>query len=191
MTPSSAEKTWICSGIKKQEQSSHRYTAIGLKAENPRRSYLRLSNKALETPFAKGFEYIFANRKEEADAFYADILPSNASPAILNLQRQALAGLLWSKQYYHYDVEKWLSTGDGISSATAGKQYRPKSRLEASQKPGYHRHARQMGISLVCGLGYGFPMYSHVAGGRLFRQEPAAADHAGVVYETRWAITRL
>ena len=32
-----------------------------------------------------------------------------------NIQRQAFAGLLWSKQYYHYDVERWLNTSDGIT----------------------------------------------------------------------------
>jgi len=98
----------------------YRYRVEGGKSQD---IYLRLSNKSLDTPFAKGFEYIFSNRKEEADAFYADILPSNGSPEVINLQRQALAGLLWSKQYYHYDVEKWLTTTDGISTSTAGKQF--------------------------------------------------------------------
>ncbi|MFI5155697.1 MAG: glucosidase [Chitinophagales bacterium] len=84
--------------------------------------YLRISNKSLEIPFAKGFEYIFSNRKEEADTFYADILQSNGSGESLAIQRQALAGLLWSKQFYHFDVEKWLSNGDGISPANPGRE---------------------------------------------------------------------
>ena len=37
------------------------------------------------------------------------------------IQRQAIAGLLWSKQYYHYDVETWLTTSDGISPVSNGK----------------------------------------------------------------------
>ncbi len=37
------------------------------------------------------------------------------------LQRQALAGLLWSKQYYHFDVERWLGGSDGITPVNAGK----------------------------------------------------------------------
>jgi hypothetical protein len=37
------------------------------------------------------------------------------------VQRQALAGLLWSKQYYHFDVERWLTTSDGITPVNAGK----------------------------------------------------------------------
>ncbi|HMH34993.1 MAG TPA: hypothetical protein VK543_18285, partial [Puia sp.] len=83
--------------------------------------YLRLSNKSLENPFASGFEYIFTNRKEEADAFYGDILSLHSNPDVINIQRQALAGLLWSKQYYHYDVEKWLTTGDGITPLNDSK----------------------------------------------------------------------
>jgi hypothetical protein len=83
--------------------------------------YLRLSNKNLTQPFEQGFERIFSTRKAEADDFYKSILPSNISDELLRIQRQALAGLLWSKQYYHYDVERWLNTGDGITEVNAGK----------------------------------------------------------------------
>lgn len=83
--------------------------------------YLRLSNKIIDRPFSGDTAGIFASRKEEADAFYASILPSNISEEMAKVQRQALAGLLWSKQYYHYDVERWLTTSDGITSVNAGK----------------------------------------------------------------------
>ncbi len=85
--------------------------------------YLRLSNKILENPFPAGAAGIFASRKEEADAFYRSILPPDISPEMAGVQRQALAGLLWSKQYYHFDVEKWLTTGDGVTPVNAGKLY--------------------------------------------------------------------
>jgi hypothetical protein len=49
------------------------------------------------------------------------VLPANITPDLKNIQRQALAGLLWSKQYYHYDVEKWLTTSDGITPVNSGK----------------------------------------------------------------------
>ncbi len=39
------------------------------------------------------------------------------------LQRQALSGILWSKQYYHFDVEKWLTTSDGIHPVNDGKKF--------------------------------------------------------------------
>jgi hypothetical protein len=83
--------------------------------------YLRLSNKAFDNPFASGFEYIFQNRKEEADAFYASILPTGKDPGLFRIQRQALAGLLWSKQYYPFDVERWLTKGDDLTAANPGK----------------------------------------------------------------------
>ena len=49
-----------------------------------------------------------AQRREEADAFYAALAP-NLPPEVANVQRQAFAGMLWSKQFYHYDVETWLA----------------------------------------------------------------------------------
>ena len=82
--------------------------------------YLRLTNKELFKPFEKDFENIFSTRKAEADDFYKAILP-DTSEEMLRIQRQALAGLLWSKQYYHYDVERWLTTSDGITEVNAGK----------------------------------------------------------------------
>ncbi|HEY5462450.1 MAG TPA: glucosidase [Hanamia sp.] len=85
--------------------------------------YLRLSDKELENGFEKGFEKIFAIRKAEADDFYNAIMPKNISPELKNIQRQALAGLLWNKQFYHYDVERWLTTSDGITPVNDGKLY--------------------------------------------------------------------
>ncbi|HVZ26498.1 MAG TPA: hypothetical protein VG842_10605, partial [Sediminibacterium sp.] len=69
----------------------------------------------MESPFTKGFTDIFAQRKEEADDFYQAIIPAQLSEDHKNIQRQALAGLLWSKQYYYYDVERWLNEPDGIA----------------------------------------------------------------------------
>ncbi len=83
--------------------------------------YLRLSNKELTNAFEPGFENIFLARKFEADEFYRAILPGNITEEMRNIQRQALSGLLWSKQYYHYDVERWLTTSDGITEVNAGK----------------------------------------------------------------------
>ncbi len=83
--------------------------------------YLRLCDKELNNAFEKNFENIFSLRKAEADDFYNSILPRNTSAEINRIQRQALAGLLWSKQYYHYDVERWLTTSDGITPVNPGK----------------------------------------------------------------------
>ena len=86
---------------------------IKLAAGETREIYLRLSQKVLKEPFEKGFENIFSERKTEADIFYNDLLSSEENSEKRQIQRQAFAGLLWSKQYYHYDVERWLTTSDG------------------------------------------------------------------------------
>lgn len=59
-------------------------------------------------PFGAGFDQIFLERQREADAFYATVIPQDLSSDAQNVMRQALAGLLWSKQFYHYVVQQWL-----------------------------------------------------------------------------------
>lgn len=85
--------------------------------------YCRLNNKWVDNPFASGFKDVFTVRKQEADDFYAAILPRGMSKDMARIQRQALAGVLWSKQYYHFDVEEWLSESDGITPVSASKQH--------------------------------------------------------------------
>jgi Mannosylglycerate hydrolase MGH1-like glycoside hydrolase domain len=69
---------------------------------------LRLSDTPLGTPFAQSFADLFADRIAEADEFYATVVPAGLSDDAKNVMRQAFAGLLWSKQFYHYDVRRWL-----------------------------------------------------------------------------------
>ena len=76
--------------------------------------FLRLTNQPTNSPF-NSIQSVFDSRKKEADEFYASLLPPSASTDEANIQRQAFAGLLWSKQYYHLDVERWLETSDGIT----------------------------------------------------------------------------
>ncbi|HKZ66101.1 MAG TPA: hypothetical protein VJ111_07095 [Chitinophagaceae bacterium] len=83
--------------------------------------YCRLNNNLENIPFPKGFKDIFKLRKQEANDFYAAILPKGMSQDMAQIQRQALAGVLWSKQYYHFDVERWLSTSDGITPISNNK----------------------------------------------------------------------
>ena len=54
------------------------------------------------------FDAVIATRREEADEFYATVIPSTLKPDGALVMRQALAGLLWGKQYYEYDVHRWL-----------------------------------------------------------------------------------
>jgi hypothetical protein len=61
-----------------------------------------------------GFEAVMTERQGEADAFYAALTPPAAGPDEARVMRQGFAGMLWSKQFYHYDVRRWL-TGDPTS----------------------------------------------------------------------------
>ncbi len=76
---------------------------------------LRFSNnETVDNPFGPEFNSIFQRRKQEADEFYNRLSPPQASDDARRVQRQAFAGMMWSKQFYHYDVERWLK-GDPIS----------------------------------------------------------------------------
>ena len=55
-----------------------------------------------------GFEHTLAEREREADAYHAALRPAGSSDDEAALMRQAFAGMIWSQQYYHYDVERWL-----------------------------------------------------------------------------------
>ncbi len=68
---------------------------------------LRLSNAATPDPFGQ-FDQIVEQRRREADAFYQVITPARVAKDPANVMRQALAGMLWSKQYFFYDTDKWL-----------------------------------------------------------------------------------
>jgi len=59
-------------------------------------------------PFGASFDQMMAMRRQESDAFYAGVIPAALSPDRANVMRQALAGMLWSKQSYYYDVDRWL-----------------------------------------------------------------------------------
>ena len=63
-------------------------------------------------PFAE-FDQIVVRRSMEADAFYAELAPACLSQEHCAVQRQAIAGMLWSKQFYHYIIEQWLEGDPG------------------------------------------------------------------------------
>jgi len=69
---------------------------------------LRLHNSASTDPFGSGFDGVMAARCKEADEFYATVVPPSLSVDAARVMRQALAGMLWSKQFYYYDVDLWL-----------------------------------------------------------------------------------
>lgn len=87
---------------------------------------LRLTTATLAQPFAE-CEQIIASRRAEADEFYAAVHPPKASPDICQVQRQAFANLLWSKQIYLFDVNKWLK-GDSSKLPPPPERYSIRNR---------------------------------------------------------------
>jgi hypothetical protein len=70
---------------------------------------LRLTSAALDAnPFGAEFDKIMQTRIDEANEFYQAITPPTVSADAANIMRQALAGMLWSKQYYYFDADRWL-----------------------------------------------------------------------------------
>jgi hypothetical protein len=61
-----------------------------------------------EVPFGENFDKIFADRLSEADVFYKSVTPPSVNEDKANVMRQALAGMLWSKQFFFFDGDNWL-----------------------------------------------------------------------------------
>ena len=66
------------------------------------------ADRVQDERFGAAFDGILEKRRREADEFYASVIPASLDTDTANLMRQALAGMLWSKQFYYYDVNKWL-----------------------------------------------------------------------------------
>jgi hypothetical protein len=72
-------------------------------------NYATGADDGTQEAFDAWFEGVFSARVREADEFYASLLPPDLSADTRNIVRQAYAGLLWSKQFYHYVVADWLA----------------------------------------------------------------------------------
>ena len=83
--------------------------------------YLRLVKGETAHPFAD-IEEIFAARIAEADVFYEAVADNQLSEDAKRVQRQALAGMLWSKQLFYYDIEQWLN-GDPLGVPPHARHY--------------------------------------------------------------------
>ncbi len=67
------------------------------------------TEKKQGVPFGSGFDTVMQARQKEADEFYATVIPSSLTADAANVMRQALGGMLWTKQFYFYDVDRWLA----------------------------------------------------------------------------------
>ena len=88
---------------------------------------LRLTNidfaSAGNRPFGKAFDSIFNDRLREANEFYSTVIPDELSSDAKNVMRQSLAGMLWSKQYYHYVVKSWLDGDPDFPAPPAERRH--------------------------------------------------------------------
>ncbi len=91
---------------------------------------LRLTSAENPSAF-EDFEDIYNNRKAEADEFYTELQAAIKNDDARNIQRQAYAGLLWSKQFYYYDIPQWLN-GDSAQPPP------PKERLTGRNNEWFH-----------------------------------------------------
>ena len=83
---------------------------------------LRLTDQTTQ-PFGPQFDQIFAQRIREADEFYESITPADLSGDARLVMRQSLAGLLWSKQFYHYVIEQWIEGDPGTPKPPSERKH--------------------------------------------------------------------
>jgi hypothetical protein len=82
---------------------------------------LRLTKKSVGNPFLT-FDDVLLQRKNEADAFYGDLQAELADADARRVQRQAFAGMIWSKQFFYYDVPEWLNGDAGQPAPPPGRR---------------------------------------------------------------------
>ncbi|UJB69613.1 glucosidase [Acaryochloris sp. 'Moss Beach'] len=83
---------------------------------------LRLSDQSgLAATWEQDFDQIFCDRIQESDDFYGAITPACPSKDLCNIQRQAFAGMLWTKQFYYFSVQEWLGGDPGQPTPPASR----------------------------------------------------------------------
>lgn len=85
---------------------------VNIPSEGTHEIRLRMTNKIFKQPF-RSFNKVFEDRIREADEFYASLAAGLNNEDERRVQRQAYAGLLWTKQWYYFDVERWLEGDPG------------------------------------------------------------------------------
>jgi hypothetical protein len=96
---------------KKQGTKVAAHYQVNIDAGQTKVIRLRLTKGSGEqkgNPFGKNFDEVFADRISEADEFYKSVTPPSVSQDAANMMRQAIAGMLWSKQFFFFDGDNWL-----------------------------------------------------------------------------------
>jgi hypothetical protein len=102
---------------------------VSIEAKSETIIKLRLTNvesKNTKQMLGEHFDEVMSTRLKEADEFYKLTIPPSATEDEANVMRQALAGMLWSKQYYYFDADKWLEEHGADPLGGAGRRVRNK-----------------------------------------------------------------
>ncbi len=102
--------------------AAHYQLTIPARGEVTVRLRLSAASQAPKAAFGPEFDRVFTQRIKEADEFYAPLLPPSATAEERNVLRQGYAGLLWSKQFYHYVVKDWLEGDPGAPPPPAARR---------------------------------------------------------------------
>ena len=127
-------------------------------------------------PLGPSFESTMQRRESEADEFYEALRREGGTDDEQRILRQAFAGMLWSKQYYGYNVARWLDGDPGLPPPPPERKHGPERGLAALRGGRHPVDARPLGVPLVRGLGPRVPRghaRPHRSG---LREVPAAAD---------------
>ena len=137
---------------------------------------VRLTRRAPESlpePFADA-DSLFSLRRAEADEFYGSITPPGVDEDAKSVMRQALAGMLWSKQTYYFDLDVWLQGAAVAPAAVAEPPGQSERVVVPHGQPRRHLDAGQVGVPLVRGVGSRLPLHPAGDGRPRLREEPAA-----------------
>ena len=118
---------------------------------------------------------VFADRLAEADEFYASITPSTVPADQMAVMRQALAGMLWSKQHYFFDLDRWLDEHDVPPAARRRRTRTAQPQLVPHGQRRRDLDARHVGVPVVRVVGPRLPHRRPEHGRHRLRQGPAAA----------------
>jgi hypothetical protein len=102
------------------------YYPLTVEAGRSQTVRLRLHDAGAAAVFGKAFDTVMETRRREADEFYATVIPKTLDADAANVMRQALAGMLWSKQFYYYDVDRWLEER-GAARFKPGRRSAPRN----------------------------------------------------------------
>ena len=129
-----------------------------------------------------GFDAVIAARRRRRTRSTPTVIPRTSRTEEARVLRQAFAGLLWGKQFYHYDVDRWLDGDPGQPPPPPGRGDDPQRRLAAPEQPRGPADAGPVGVPVVRRLGPGLPLRDARAHRPAVRQGPAHPAAARVVH---------